>query len=43
MGLTDMTPEDVRRANTTRYQEYLRMVKLERKLIEKLLEGPGPR
>ena len=43
MGLTDMTPEDVRRANTTRYQEYPRMVKLEKKLIKKLLEELGPR
>ena len=38
-----MTPEDVRRANTTRFQEYCRMVKLERKLRKMLLEDPGPR
>ena len=43
MGLTDMKPEDVRRANITRFQEYLRMVKLERRLIKQILEDPGPR
>ena len=40
MGLTDMMPEEVRRADTTRYHEYLRQVKLERKLKKKILEDP---
>ena len=38
---TDEVPEGVRRANTTRYLEYLKMVKMERKLTRKILEGPG--
>ena len=31
----------IRRANTTKYLEYLGMVKLERKLTRKILEDPG--
>ena len=40
---TEEVPEDVRRANTTRYLEYIGTVKLERKLIRKILEGLGLR
>ena len=40
---TEEVPKEVRRANNTRYLEYLWMVKLERKLIRMILEYPGPR
>ena len=42
MGLTEMMPKAVRRADATRYQKYLRVVKLERELKRKILEDPGP-
>ena len=40
---TEDVPEDMRRVNTTWYLEYLGMVKIERKLMRKIHEDPGPR
>ena len=36
-------PEKVKRANDIRYLEYVKMVKIERRLQRKILEDPGPR
>ena len=40
---TEEAPKGVRRANNIRYMEYLGMVKMERKITRKILEGPGLR
>ena len=36
-------PDKVKRANDIRYLEYVKMVKIERRLQRKILEDPGPR
>ena len=36
-------PDKVKRANNIRYLEYVKMMKIERKLGRKILEDPGPR
>ena len=36
-------PDKVKRANDIRYQEYAKMIKIERRLRKKTQEDPGPR
>ena len=36
-------PDKVKRANGIRYIEYVKMVKMERRLRRKIMEDPGPR